>query len=147
MKPTPKPVLKPTPISSRRLARARERAAAAGAPLLATVLQQYCEREKLNWAELAARLGGDENALDAVALCSPPREESFVEDTRAIAEGYLDWQQLLLLLRELQVLSAFAAPDASDAILLAARDYDETESSDEFKSSSEIQTSQDEAQE
>lgn len=122
-----RPEPEPTAELNRMLARAAERAARQGAPLLATALRQYAARERLDWPGLAARLHCDTAALDAIALCRMPREECFVEDVKSIAEGYTDWKVLLPLLRELQVLEGFSEHDPADAMLLAARDYEDEE--------------------
>lgn len=120
-----------TPDLSRLLARASERAGEQGAALLVTALREYAAREKLEWSALAARLHCDVDALNAIALCFPPREEYFVEDTKAIANGYTDWKVLLPLLRELQVLEGFSDPDSADTMLLAARDYEDDDDSND----------------
>lgn len=137
-----RPEPEPTAELNRMLARAAERAARQGAPLLATALRQYAARERLDWPGLAARLHCDTAALDAIALCRMPREECFVEDVKSIAEGYTDWKVLLPLLRELQVLEGFSEHDPADAMLLAARDYEDEE---DDESASEGRASDDES--
>ncbi len=107
----------------------------ADTPLLATTLHRYAAAEGQTWAELAQALECSVDSLNQIALCRPPRRESFVEDVEEIAADYVDPDRLLLLLRKLQVFATFAEHAAEarpdqDAIpgrtmLLAARDREE----------------------
>ncbi|MCW3052304.1 MAG: hypothetical protein JWN14_1474 [Chthonomonadales bacterium] len=104
-------------------------------PLLASALHRYAVAEGQTWTELAQALGCSVDGLNQVALCRPPRPESFVADVEAIAADYVDADHLLPLLRRLQVFAAFAeraaeAPvdrnaEPGRAMLLAARDREE----------------------
>jgi hypothetical protein len=103
--------------------------------MLARALQRYTDAEGLSWADLAESLGCTEEVLDYVALCLPPRPERFVADVEAIAEGRVAIEPLLVLLRRLQVLKAFAEASEQDssagsetAMLLAARDREAQDS-------------------
>lgn len=91
------------------------RAAQTETPLLVTSLRRYAAAEGLSWEELARSLGCGPDALDQVALCRPPREESFVRDVEAIAAEHVDPNRLLPLLRRLQVLGTLACAPAPDA--------------------------------
>lgn len=117
-------------LQERFIQRAREQ----DGPLLARALQRYADAEGLSWADLAERLSCTEEALNRIALCLPPRPERFVADVEAIAEGRVAIEPLLVLLRRLQVLKAFAeaaeqdSPAGSEtAMLLAARDREAEE--------------------
>ena len=111
------------------------RAAQDDTPLLASALHRYAAAEGQTWAELAQTLECSVDALNQVALCRPPRAESFVADVEAIAADYVDAERLLPLLRKLQVVTAFAEqavealPGRNAApgrtMLLAARDREE----------------------
>ena len=108
------------------------RAAQDNTPLLASALHRYASAEGLSWTELSQTLGCSVDALNQIALCRPPRPDSFVADVEAIAADYLDADRLLPLLRRLQIFAAFAErtaealPDGNAepgrAMLLAARD-------------------------
>jgi hypothetical protein len=108
------------------------RAIETDAPLLASRLHRYAAAEGMTWAELALSLDGTADGLNQVAICRPPRPESFVADVEAIAADYVAADRLLLLLRRLQVLEALADPanetsgsqetEMGHATLLAARD-------------------------
>ncbi len=120
----------PSPLTPTQRSRFVLRAAQTRAPLLAAALTQYAADEGISWAELAQSLHCTSEQLDAVAMCLPPRSESFVADAAAIAEGYVDADRLLALLRRLQVLNIFRstpllqAADSSpqSVTLLAAQD-------------------------
>ena len=111
------------------------RAGQTDAPLLAPALRRYALAEGQTWAELSQALGCSVDALNQIALCCPPRTESFVADVEAIAAGYADPDRLLTLLRRLQVFNAFAEhavealsdqnAEPERSTLLAARDRDE----------------------
>ena len=101
------------------------------APLLAPQLARHMRAEGLTWTELAASLGTTSDGLNHIALCRPPRPDSFVADVEAIARDYVAPERLLNLLRQLQILEAFAShtaeasaydADATGGMLLAARD-------------------------
>lgn len=108
------------------------RAGQTDTPLLASTLHRYAVAEGQTWAELAQGLECSVDALNQIALCRPPRPESFVADVEAIAAGYADPDRLLGLLRRLQVFTAFAEradetlsdrnADPGRAMFLAARD-------------------------
>lgn len=129
-----------------------QRAIAMNAPLLATSLYRYTQSEGITWAELAQRLNCELEDLNGVALCGPPRTETFVEDVRDIANDHVDFARLLSLLRQLQVLAILSSPEVkltvtaqipanevnreekreenvpiSRSLLLAARDHEEIE--------------------
>ena len=112
------------------------RAIQTGADLLAPRLHRYAAAEGLTWQQLAHALGIEEDALNQIALCPPPRSERFVADSEEIAGEYADIDRLLPLLRRLQVLDALSHQEEiaaqrqdshSEAALLAARDREEKE--------------------
>lgn len=78
-----------------------QRAIQKGAPLLATALQRYAVEQGRSWEDLAQELQCSEDALNQIALCMPPRPESFQQDAEAIAEEYADPERLTALLRKI----------------------------------------------
>lgn len=112
------------------------RAIETDAPLLAARLYRYTQNERISWAELARRLGVEEDRLNRIACCYPPREEQFLADVEAIAQHTgAQTARLLPVLRRLQVTEALADRAAEtraayvvDQTLLAARDREEPES-------------------
>lgn len=106
------------------------RAVQTHAPLLATMFAQYTEDEGITWEALAQSLQCTPEQLDSVAMCCPPRPKSFVADVTAIAEGYIEVDRLLNLLRHLQVLGIFrevphiqtVSSPSQSITLLAAQD-------------------------
>ena len=121
-----------------------QRAIATNAPLLAMSLYRYTQSEGITWADLAQRLNCELKGLNEVALCGPPRAETFVEDVRDIAKDHVDFAGLLSLLRQLQVLTILSSSEVrltftagiaegeesvpvSSALLLAARDREKIE--------------------
>lgn len=115
------------------------RAIETDAPLLAAQLHRYAHNERISWAELARRLGAEEDGLNRIACCYPPREEQFLADVEAIAQhAGVETARLLPVLRRLQVTEALAdraaetrAAYLADQTLLAARDREEPESEEE----------------
>lgn len=115
------------------------RAIETDAPLLAARLNRYAQSEGISWAELARRLGVEEDGLNRVACCYPPRGEQFLADAEAIAQtGGVETARLLPVLRRLQVTEALADRAAEtraaftvDQTLLAAREREEPESEEE----------------
>jgi transcriptional regulator with XRE-family HTH domain len=116
-----------------------QRAIETDAPLLAARLHRYAQREGISWAELAHRLGTEEEGLNRIACCYPPRTELFVADVEAIAQvGGVETDRLLPILRRLQVTEALAERAAetrgayvTDQSLLAAREREEPQREDE----------------
>jgi hypothetical protein len=103
------------------------------APLLASSLHRYTVAEGLTWETLAEALGCTVPALNTIALCRPPRAESFLADVEAIADQHIDPERLLSLLRQLQILEAFQTTGQTSSdlagqdqrVLLAALDREE----------------------
>ncbi len=97
-------------------ARLRGRLAAALAEtpcpdFLSAALSRLQDADGIGPGQMAARLGTDEEGLNRLALCRPPRDEHFAEDVAKIAE-YCGGKTsaLLSLLRRAQVLATFAEP-------------------------------------
>ena len=116
------------------------------APLLAPQLARHIQAEGLTWPELAASLGTTSDGLNHIALCRPPRPDSFAADVEAIAGDYVAPDRLLNLLRRLQIMEAFAShaaeasaydARATGGMLLAARDRKEIEEGKEEKTKQE----------
>lgn len=112
------------------------RAIETDAPLLAAALHRYATAERIAWEDLARTLDCTLDDLNGIAICRPPRAGRFVEDVQAIADGHVNADRLLRLLRRLQVLETLAGrtQEASDSflslpaepgVLLAARDREE----------------------
>ena len=97
-----------TACERRLLAQFVRRAIQSEAPLLAHALHHYAVAEGMTWMQLACDLGCTTDDLNQIAICGPPRAESFVADVEAIAADYVDAERLLPLLRRLQVLAVFA---------------------------------------
>lgn len=99
--------------------------------LLAARLHHYAEAEGMDWDRLAASLECSVNALNAIALCRPPRPDTFAEDVEAIAGNYVSIERLFPLLRRLEVLDQLRAAryvantGTHEQALLAARDRDD----------------------
>jgi hypothetical protein len=126
----------PHPLSgtvAKQMARFVQRAINTDAPLLAAPLHHYAVAEGLSWEQLAALLDCSTDVLDAVAMCRPPRADTFLTDVIAIADGQVDTTKLLNLLRRIQVLHSFQTPDPMlqigaqpmERTLLAALDREE----------------------
>lgn len=79
------------------------RAADSDAPLLATSLRLYEASSGLSRQALARMAGTDEEGLERIACCRPPRPDRFDDDVAAIAAvSGADSRRLASLLRQLQ---------------------------------------------
>jgi hypothetical protein len=132
------------------------RAIEINAPLLATALNRYAKAENLRWSDLADAIGCTVDGLNAIAICRPPRPQHFVADVHEIAGDYVEPDRLLPLLRQLQLLHAFADPaagfpeliegeQAHGTMLLAARDRDGEANETQLQSSDALLISEQES--
>ena len=100
--------------------------------LLAGPLHLYKEQEGLNDEQLAALLGCELAALPRLALCERPRSAPhFRADIERIASYiHADMLQLAMVIRAAETREALSSrPATSRPALLAARDNDESEES------------------
>ena len=100
--------------------------------LLAGPLHLYKKQEGLNDEQLAALLGCELAALPRLALCERPRSTPhFREDVERIASYiHADMLQLAMVIRAAETREALSSrPATSRPALLAARDNDESEES------------------
>jgi hypothetical protein len=102
--------------------------------LLAGPLQLYKEQEGLDDQQLATMLGCELEAISRLALCERPRSAPhFREDVERIAAYiHADLLQLAMVIRAAESREALSHPhEAARPMLLAARDQDESEESEE----------------
>jgi len=94
-------------------------------------LDRHCEHEQLTLVELAGKLGLCEQQLAALSLCRAPMGEAFASQLAAICSSTgADSHVLGTLLRQEQILAAWAAPRSTPAVptpgwMLAAHDADQ----------------------
>jgi hypothetical protein len=113
--------------------------------LLAGLLAIYQDQESLNEAELAAFLKGDASALLRLALCRRPRTDpvNFRPDVERIATyANVNATQLAKLIRAAAACEErHRVVGSTTQILLAARDRDEADESDESQNSTDVRPS------
>jgi hypothetical protein len=97
---------------------------------LASLFAEFLEYEQQEEADLAARLGCDNETLVMLKLCRAPRKEAegFCADVDAIAQRFqLDSDRLADLVKRVRVVRRFRGSSASNtASLMAARDREES---------------------
>ncbi len=116
-----------TPSIDRLAMRARK-----NAHLLAGPIALYKEQEGLDDQQLAALLQCEVESLSRLVLCERPREAPhFREDVERIAQYiHADTMQLALVIRAAESRYTLSQqPGTTTPMLLAARDYEESEES------------------
>jgi len=97
---------------------------------LGFTLSHLTEVERTAAVDLAAELNCDATTIQWIFLCRAPSEEHFAEDVARIASRFaVDPNRLTGLVRRADALAALTAEshDASESILLAARDREDDE--------------------
>jgi hypothetical protein len=93
-------------------------------------LSRLAELEGGSTGDIAAELNCDAVTVRWIFLCRRPAEESFTQDVERIASRFsLDVKRLAALIRRAEAVAALGADthDASESILLAARDRQDSE--------------------
>ena len=90
---------------------------------LALALNQYRVRQNQTWDDLAAELGLTPDQIGRLALCRPPRRETFAGDVRKIAEAIP--MSAPLLANFLRQIGALQIYDAGGESQMAARDHND----------------------